>query len=340
MVLFADSFDHYATADIAKKWTQSSNATIGSVGRNSSSGMRLSGSGSNGYAYVTTNPGSASEGGIGFAVKVNSLFTSASGDELVRILQADGTTQHVAVGLTSGGLFTGKRNTTTLGTSSAGITAGTFYYVEVKWVIHDSTGSIRVKVNGTEVLALTGVDTRNGGDGTWAIVVLQNGSSNASITVDLDDLVIWDTTGSDNNDFLGPIRLKAIFPDGAGNSTDFTPSTGSNYQNVDDTSQDGDSTYNSETTAGDHDTYTFGAVGVTGTVRFVQTNLMVRSNGAGAETIRPKIRISSTDYNGTTVGITTDYRDSREVFETSPATAAQWTVSEIDGAEFGIELVS
>jgi hypothetical protein len=131
-----------------------------------------------------------------------------------------------------------------------------------------------------------------------------------------------------------------ILPDGAGNSTDFTPSAGSNFQNVDETSTDSDTTYNSETTAGDHDTYTYAAVGLTGNVRAIQTNLVVRSTGAGAETLRPKIRISGTDYSGTTVGCTTSYLDKMEVFETSPATAVVWTVSEIDGAEFGIELVS
>lgn len=340
-LLFLDGFDHYATAEIAQKWTSSSNAAISATeGRNSSQGLHLDATGSNGSITRTLSPGSSAAGGIGFAIRVTgALFNSTSGNELIQVQQADAT-QHVALGLTAAGLFTAKRGTTALGTSSSGISLGSWFYLEFKWDIHDTTGSLSVKLNGTTVLSLTGQDTRNAGDGTWARIVLQNGSNATGTEVYVDDLAIWDTSGSANTDFLGPIRVKAIYPDGAGASTDFTPSAGSNFQNVDEALTDGDTTYNSEGTAGDHDTYTFGAVGLSGTVRGVQTNLMVRSDGAGAETIRPKIRIGAVDYNGTTVGITTSYADSREVFQVSPATSTAWTVAEIDGAEFGIELVS
>jgi hypothetical protein len=53
------------------------------------------------------------------------------------------------------------------------------------------------------------------------------------------------------------------------------------------------------------------------------------------------VRISTTNYAGaTSAGLATTYADKITMYETSPATAAAWTVTEIDGAEFGCKLVS
>ena len=41
-LLFMDSFDHYATADITEKWTASTGTfAIGAYGRNSTNGLRI-----------------------------------------------------------------------------------------------------------------------------------------------------------------------------------------------------------------------------------------------------------------------------------------------------------
>lgn len=355
-ILFMDGFDHYATADILKKPYSSlqgavsggSPVTIAAVGRNSTNGLYLQAlpsglSNVRGY-LIKSFPGlSVTAGGCGFAFQHSSLAQDTEdGRELVRVMEASGSVAHLTVktNQTSGTLSV-RRNTTTLGTTTEAVTAGVYYYLEFKWSIHDSTGSYELRLNGTTVLSGSSVDTRNGGSGIWDTIMLSSIGTGTGVSTSFDDFVVWDTTGSaPYNDFLGPVRVKTIFPDGAGASSDFTPSAGSNYQNVDEASQDGDTTYNSESTPGDHDTYTFGAVGLTGTVLGVQTNLWVRSDGAGSETIRPKIRIGATDYNGTTVGVSTDYANKPEVFQVSPATSTAWTVTEIDGAEFGIELVS
>lgn len=336
-VLFSDSFDHYATAEITQKWTSTSGATITANGRNGTSALRINGAGGTGRVTKTVAPVSTTAGGVGFAYNINTLHDQSSNQYLVGIEESG--TLHLGVQLLVSGLLAVYRGTTLLGTSSSGLSAGSFYYIEFKFAIHDSTGTVDLKLNGTSVLSLTGQDTRNGGTGVWNVVALELGV-NLGYDADYDDLVVWDTSGSVNNDFLGPIRIKAIYPDGAGNTTNFTPSAGSNFQNVDEASTDGDTTYNSEGTPGEFDLYTYGAVGVAGTVRFVQVNPMVRSDGAGSETVRPKIRIGSTNYDGTTVGVSTSYLDKLEVFNVSPATSTAWTVAEIDGAEFGEELVS
>lgn len=56
------------------------------------------------------------------------------------------------------------RDTTTLDTSSTGlIPVNTYAYIEIQARLHDTLGSVTVRVNGTAVITLTNVDTRNGG---------------------------------------------------------------------------------------------------------------------------------------------------------------------------------
>lgn len=89
-------------------------------------------------------------------------------------------------------------------------------YVEVKFVIHDTAGSVEVRVDGTTVLNLTNQDTRNGTPTTAN--TLRFGPF-----MYIDDLYILDTTGSTNNDFLGDVKVVAVLPDSDGTHTDFTP---------------------------------------------------------------------------------------------------------------------
>jgi hypothetical protein len=66
--------------------------------------------------------------------------------------------------------------------------------------------------------------------------------------------------------------------------------------------------------------------------------MIVKSAGSGGEFIRPKMRIAGTDYAGSTATINTSYSDSRQIIPQSPATSSAWTTTEIDAAEFGIEV--
>lgn len=343
MLRFWDGFDHYAAGALAK-WTSTSNVTSSAGnGRNATACARISASGSNGALHKTITPGAGSDasGGVGFAVRTNVLFNSAGTNELFQV--REGSTVHVSLKLLTTGLIEVYRGTgsgTLLGTTSSGLAVNTYSFLEVKWTIHDTTGAVVVRLNGTQVLSVTGADTRNGGSGVWNAFSIFNGSNNAGCNVDVDDFHHWDISTGQVTDFIGPQRVVTRYPNGAGNSADFTPSAGSNFQNVDEALQDGDTTYNSESTPGDHDTYAYEALGVSGTIKGVQLNMVVRSDGGGAETIAAMARIGGTDYQGTTQGLTTSYTDVMQVYEVSPATGVAFTEAEFDAAEFGLKLVS
>jgi hypothetical protein len=344
-LLFADSFDLYATADITRKWTTHSEATIGAYGRNSTNGLQIY-TGTTSYVMKTF---SANTNDCIMGVGFKPVSTTVNDSEFLAIMDT-GTTQ-VSVNCTASGTVRVYRSTsagTLLGTASVALSFGTYYYVELRTKIHNTLGTIDLYVNGTNVLSLTDQDTQMTALAQWttAVVGIVNSVGGFGNTTmwNFDDFYLADSSGAVNNTVLGPIRVAAVLPDGNGATTNFSPSAGTNYQNVDETAPDSDTSYNTETTPGELDLYTFAALGLTGTVRGVQTNLCVRSNGGGAETIAPMWRIDSgggpVNYTGTTVSLTTSYAYSLQVYETSPATSTAWTVSEIDGAESGIKLVS
>jgi hypothetical protein len=344
MIIFADGFDYYAAAsDLLKKWTSQSDTNITTTGgAHGTQGVQLGNSSSGGTLSVGVSPATTTQGGVAFYCKLSASATSLD-TQILQILESG--TVHLQLKINADGSMSVHRGagTTLLGTTAAGVFAqNVFHHIEIAFTIHDSTGVVTLRVDGTERLSLTGVDTRNGATGVWSSVKLTADVTAAGIGdfITYDNFIVWDASGSVNNTFLGPTRIKTIYPSGAGASTDFTPSAGSNYENVDEALMDADTTYNSETTPGDHDTYAYGDVGLTGTIKAVQVNLVVRSDGAGAETVAPVVRIGSTDYDGTAVGISTSYGVKTQIYEESPDTTDPWTVSEVDGAEFGIKLVT
>jgi hypothetical protein len=116
-------------------------------------------------------------------------------------------------------------------------TFNTWVHVQVKLVLHATAGSLIVKINGIEVINYTGQTAITTGSCTAIGWATNNTGSGARIWVD--DLWVCDTTdatatqGRPNNDFLGDLKVATIVPDGAGDTTQWTPSTGSNWATLD-----------------------------------------------------------------------------------------------------------
>ena len=110
-LLFCDSFDHYATAQLAMKWFSATDFTIGAYGRNGTNGLRSTHNDS--YAYKNLAAGIATIY-AGFAFKTSAL------SYVQPIFAAiETSTQHVdiRIDITNGKIYA-TRNGTTLGTSA------------------------------------------------------------------------------------------------------------------------------------------------------------------------------------------------------------------------------
>jgi hypothetical protein len=159
----------------------------------------------------------------------------------------------------------------------------------------------------------------------------------------MDDLVVWDGSTGSNNDFLGDVRVVLSSPQaGNGSNTGLTCSAGTDHGAlVDDTTQDGDTTFNAGTSVGVKDTYNMtDLTGVTGTVKAVAVQLIARKDLTGLKQVCPVWRIGGVDYDGATVQPGTTYTALRQIYTVSPATSAAWTVSEINSAELGMKIIA
>lgn len=331
-----DSFDLYGgdTSDMMLRWDANtgSMALDSSVFRNGTHALRL-------YSTfadldITRNlPASISTVTVGFGFRTDGLATSYDFLHLV-----DGSVVHLSLAFDANGairVYRGGVSGSSLATSANGVIAtNTWYYIEVHAVIHDSTGAVEVKVNETTVLTLTGQDTRNGGNASVDKVRFLNKSQFYRFY--FDDLYVTDTSGSDNTGFLGAVKVEARLPSGAGSSAQWTPSTGSNYANVDDTDPNGDTDYNSSATPAHIDTFAMTDLSsASGQVKGVGVVLLARKESSAPGIINGTLRVGSTNYHGANKSPTTSYDYYEDVWERNPDTNAAWTVSEVNGAEAG-----
>jgi hypothetical protein len=335
---FIDGFDHYSIpSQIPLKYT-SYNDSGGSTGITTMTGRRSGSTAllfrtSSDFIGLTFDPQSTWI--VGFGLYMLSTETT----ELLRFTDEAGTIQG-ALSIGNDGTIRVYRNSVTSGTllatSSNALPILTWNYIEVKYTIADSGGNWEVRVNESAWINFTG-DTKQSTTLSTAvrIQIWGRGSDNA-----IDDLYVCDSTGSNNNTFLGDVRVDTVRPIGAGNYSEFSKQgSASNWDNLDDTTIDSDSTYNYSNTVGQRDTLDCGNLpAITGSIFGVQVNMAARKDDAGGRTLRSLTRVSSTDYEGTSQNVGTDYRVYRQIMEQNPNTTAAWTESEINTAEFGYKV--
>lgn len=335
MILFMDGFDHYATADIGKKWdtVNGSPAINAAGGRNSGGGIEFDAA-----EYVEkTISGTPATLIVAGAFKASSLSVS---QDIVKFM--DATTVQVKIRIRTDGKIEAFRDTTSLGTSAAVVfTAGAFAHLDIKVTINDTTGVVLVKSAGTTHLNLTSQDTKTSANAYVTSVRVGGDGTN---TVSCDDLYILDTTGSaPQNDQLGDCRIDVARPATEGTYTDFTPLTGTdNSAMVDDTTPDADTTYNSSGSVGQRDSFGFGAMTDVGgaLIYGVQANVIARKDASGTRKVRAFTRPVGTNYFGASQTLTTSYLNFREIWQTNPETVLAWAESEVNLSQFGYEVAS
>jgi hypothetical protein len=335
-LLFVDSFDHYATADIPKKWVSAGDCTIqAGAGRNSSQSLRMPSFKANPAVLALPLTGTYI---IGFAFVASAL--SGSNIDLLQLRDANNPQVHIS--LTSSGLFSaygGAGTGSLLGTSSAGISAGVYAYLEFKIVVHNTAGAVEIRVNGETVLSLTGVNTRYAASTNNYADALQLGyGTGANNTSDIDDFYLCDPSGTANNDFLGDVRIECLYPSGAGSNTNWTPSTGANYAAVDEALAN---TTDYVTSAADDqvDTYAFGNLAETsGSVKAVQLVAHAQKTDTGAKHLALVDRTNSTDHASADQPLSTSWKFTRQILETDAGNGGvAWTVANVNAAEFGVK---
>jgi hypothetical protein len=326
-ILFLDSFDHYTTADLGKKWDATGSGTVSAGnGRNGTASMRMPG---NAGGPVKNVPNMQTVF-AGFAFRMNG--TPPGGGFTIYVLN-DGGTNQASLNVNGSGFLEVRRGITTVLATAAtnALSAGTYYYIEARFTLHSSFGVAEVHVNGTTVINATGLNTIVTANAYATSVSLSCGGTGAPGT-DFDDFYLA------TDAFCGDCRVIALLPQGAGNYSQWTPSAGLGYQCVDEAAMNSDTDYVSSATPGQRNSYDFTSVGATGVIKAVQHVTAVRKDDAGARTIKQFARAGGTDYDGSAVSVPDTYAMQTRVLVTNPATGTDWTVSAVDSSEFGCKL--
>ena len=339
---FCDSFDHYDDADFTAKYDSTGGTpAIGSGGRF----QRAFTLGD--VDRVSKVLDSQATWIVGLALQMPNATVVLGSVQIVGLL--DGTTLHVDLRWTSGNQIVLTRNGTQLGSASAALSRDTWYFVELKVTISD-TGSYEVRIDGVNVNSSGSADTRNGANASANTIRVGNTTAGVlGSGMLIDDLYVCDgTTGAGSNpcnDFLGDVRVENILPTGNGNSSQLDGSDGNttdNYLLVDDadTAVDGDTTYVESADVGDKDTYAYGNITPSsGDVFFVQPIPYARKTDAGGRSICSIARLSSTEVDSADKPLSVSYRYYPDVRETKPG-GGDWTVSDVNSAEFGVKVTA
>lgn len=347
-LVFADGFDHYLAADILAKWTGwISGTSMANSLRISPDYARPPGGmgivfGDNGVnrgiykTFPTTHASFVSgfafyAGATPLAMPLWAVFDSASG--------VPASTPQLALRGDGAGHLTIVRGTTVIATSTNVFSLNTWYFIEIKATIHNTTGAYEVRVNGSStgwLPAATGQNTRGQSANNFVDIVALG--TNQVATHRFDDFYFL-SAGAPNNDFLGPQKIVTLFPAGAGNYAQWSGNYASNYTNANELAGDSDNTFNQSATANQIDSFVFDDV-PTGTIAAVQHTLLVRQDAGAARTVAPLQRSGGTDYVGSTLAVAGSYQYLTDPRDTDPATAAAYTAANVNAAEFGYKLIS
>lgn len=209
--------------------------------------------------------------------------------------------------------------------TGAFLSLDTWHYLKFKFRLNSTNGIFQIWLDGALVYDLENVDT------------VYSGTTFNKVSFGGGYYGYFDNIFIAKNEFPSDeLFIDTLLPNANGNHTDFTPSAGSNYECVDDPLDETD--YVESSTVGHKDSYEFTSLhGSVGTIHAVQTSLSCTKNGLGTRSIKPITRIGSTDYEGDEIFLPLGSNIEVFVWDQSPATSSAWTVTEVDGAEFGVK---
>ena len=170
-------------------------------------------------------------------------------------------------------------------------------------------------------------------------------STSALPTLYLDDIYIYDDSGSYNNTWIGDQRVSTLFPTADTAQADWTALSGSGYTNIDDASPDDDTTYVYAGAPGSPSVSTSefdigNLSGTSGTVAAVTMGARVRKDEAGSADYQNGIVSSSVEAKGDVVPANPVYTYHETVFETDPNSGVAFTPTNVNNLLIQINRVT
>lgn len=327
-VLLIEGFDHFTAAQMTSKGWSAAPSSMVAARFSPGQAVQLATNGSSNKLLPSTYTTLI----VGVAFKPAAVTNSNY--QFLRLLTSAGGVIAAARVNASGLIEIINGGGTVYGTGTTALTAGSWFYVELKIFVNGASGTCELHLNGVSEIA-----SSVGNFGSTAIAQVQISSFNVGGS-QIDDLYVCDTTGTDNNTFLGDRRVVTLYPTADGSHSQWTPTGGgTHYDQVNETTPDGDTTYVSDATPGDLDSYVFGDVDGAATVNALQINTYARKDDAPARQIAPLIRQGGVDYAGTAAVLSSSYGFQSQVYDKDP-TGAAWTATHVNSDEYGVKEVA
>ena len=156
---------------------------------------------------------------------IGMYFATVPGDDQVLFAFADSATTQIDFRYRTGGIIQITRNGTVVATAGAGsISAGQWYWVEMKVTVDPSAGFAEWKQNGVSIISFTGNTRASSNSWSNGISCIGIGTNNSPILeIWLDDAVQYNPTGAAPTTYTGDKRYVGIKPNAAGDVANFTP---------------------------------------------------------------------------------------------------------------------
>lgn len=350
-ITLVEGFDHVNTTALlgTKGWT----IELNSQGTHSLVTGRLSGRASrhfcggadNSYSSMRKSFTASTTVVVGFALRMD-VLPGGSWGGIALLYDAGFTTLLATLAVNSSGLLSFRNSANTqLAVGTTVLATNTWHYIELKVVFNGASSSVRVRLNGADEIASTTVTLGSTAAGFLRFYFSYGTSPYSTFawinrTIDIDDVYVLDTTGTDATDLLGDVHVETIYPSSDGANDQWTADTGTNSAaRVSETSPDGDTSYIYSSVVNQKTTFNMGDLAIlSGTVYAVQSNLYARKDDAATRQICSVVRQGGSDFDGSNKALGTSYDTKQQLYENDPSDSADWTISKVNSAEFGVKL--
>jgi hypothetical protein len=359
MLLYYDSYDHYGTQWIAKKYTNSSPAYSGSGSLNDTVRI-VPGVGRCGTQCIESTP---VPGSIGFVRGVTMSGTTFITGFAVNPLSGGFARYHLFTVYRGGlpllqvsrnidGSLSALINPDAAFPTTAWVTDGglipndNWTHLGFKTVFDAVSGSVVVQINGITAWTVSGIPTISSfdvGSGMSWWNGVQYGGSNFTNTTRYDDLYIMNADGGRYNDLLGDAHVEYLRPVDVGTFTqwDLTGAP-TNWQAVDDDATPDTSSFVHSSTPDVRDSYEYQDLAVLAgvTVFGVQASALAQKDNPGDRAIEAQQVTGGVPFESGIVSPLPllDWQYVVQTMEDNPATGNPWLLSEVNAAEFGPKL--
>lgn len=211
----------------------------------------------------------------------------------------------------------------------------TWQHIEMK--INSETGAIEVRREGVPVLTANEAVPQNALIGIIGWTNRQNLTSNTALGLYMKSLVVWDTTGTRNNDFMGTVNVVGCPVMSDVSNAGWTPSTGTDIYSLLDESTPDDADYASAAAAAASVEMSLGDVPAdTTSVRGVITVVRAMKTDGGDAKLQVSLKSVAAYDLGVEHAITPTATYWWDVSEEDPNTASPWTPGTFNDASIRI----